>query len=164
MPESEDVYRQMSKGLNDMHEYIEQAPHRINTLCFVGGVLVILNGALNVLNIFGAFDNLIYYIVHVYEVGFGIVTCVSETHAEFAGGLHNAIEQTQKWMHEWAKGLTMLWGRGLFYIFQGALTLSASSLFSFGFIVGIYMMLMGAMCMSMHFKMQPKENYIMVNP
>lgn len=51
-------------------------------------------------------------------VFFGVVTMVTESDPSFIQ-VHETLTPLQKWMHEWAKGLTMLWGRGLFYVFQG---------------------------------------------
>ena len=44
---------------------------------------------------------------------------VTESDPSFITQLHDTLLPIQKWMYEWAKGLTMLWGRGLFYVFQG---------------------------------------------
>ena len=64
-------------------------------------------------------DEPIYYVVNAYMVFFGAVTMVTESDPSFITQLHDSLLPVQKWMHEWAKGLTMLWGRGLFYVFQG---------------------------------------------
>ena len=50
---------------------------------------------------------------------FGVVTMVTESDPSFATQWHDYLLPLQQWMNEWAKGLTMLWGRGLFYVFQG---------------------------------------------
>lgn len=65
------------------------------------------------------FDEPIYYVVNAYMVFFGAVTMVTESDPSFITQLHDTLLPIQKWMYEWAKGLTMLWGRGLFYVFQG---------------------------------------------
>eukprot|EP00747_Dinoflagellata_sp_TGD_P204393 gnl/TRDRNA2_/TRDRNA2_78065_c0_seq1.p1 gnl/TRDRNA2_/TRDRNA2_78065_c0~~gnl/TRDRNA2_/TRDRNA2_78065_c0_seq1.p1 ORF type:complete len:131 (+),score=24.00 gnl/TRDRNA2_/TRDRNA2_78065_c0_seq1:3-395(+) len=127
----------------------------------IGGIAILANGTLNVLNIFGAFEDLIYYMVHAYSFFFGVVTCISEANTEIAGSAHALVKPAQRWMHEWFKALTILCGRGLFYMFQGATTLMASSTFSFGFLVGVYMMVMGAMCVQLHFK-KPESRYIKI--
>ena len=65
------------------------------------------------------FDEPIYYVVNAYMVFFGAVTMITESDPSFITQLHDTLFPVQKWMYEWAKGLTMLWGRGLFYVFQG---------------------------------------------
>ncbi|CAK9083240.1 ATP-binding cassette sub-family B member 10 [Durusdinium trenchii] len=101
-----------------MQEYIEGAPHRIKVGCFAGGAAIVLNGFLSVIDVFDVFDEPIYYVVNAYMVFFGVVTMVTESDPSFIQ-VHETLTPLQKWMHEWAKGLTMLWGRGLFYVFQG---------------------------------------------
>eukprot|EP00933_Yihiella_yeosuensis_P065942 TRINITY_DN69966_c0_g1_i1.p1 TRINITY_DN69966_c0_g1~~TRINITY_DN69966_c0_g1_i1.p1 ORF type:complete len:173 (+),score=15.21 TRINITY_DN69966_c0_g1_i1:57-575(+) len=153
------------KHVSSMHEYIEQAPHRINIACFAGGAAVVLHGIFGVLNIFAVMDNTINYVVNFYMVLFGVVTCVTESHPELHPAMHDVLEKIQAWMHEWAKGLTLLWGRGLFYIFQGSLAMVSSGLISVGLIVGAYMIAMGAVCISMHFRNKgkvPNGDYIRI--
>jgi len=145
-------------------EYMEEAPHRVNVACFTGGVIVILNGLFGVLDIFDVFDHFIYYVVNAYMVFFGVVTCISEIHPDVTP-MHDHLQGIQVWMHDWAKGLTLLWGRGAFYIFQGLLILFSSTLISVGLVIGIYMLIMGAINIKLHFKRHPRavrEDYIRV--
>eukprot|EP00913_Durusdinium_trenchii_P014888 g13963.t1 len=100
--------------LSEKLEYIEGAPHRIKVGCFAGGAAIVLNGFLSVIDVFDVFDEPIYYVVNAYMVFFGVVTMVTESDPSFIQ-VHETLTPLQKWMHEWAKGLTMLWGRGLFY-------------------------------------------------
>eukprot|EP00928_Gymnodinium_smaydae_P057250 TRINITY_DN4051_c0_g1_i1.p1 TRINITY_DN4051_c0_g1~~TRINITY_DN4051_c0_g1_i1.p1 ORF type:complete len:193 (+),score=22.71 TRINITY_DN4051_c0_g1_i1:73-579(+) len=140
-----------SESLKELHNYIEQGPHRLNLICFIGGVAIILNGVFFLLDVTNI-EELMPYIVNGYQVFFGGVTCLSEIHPEFAFSFHDSLENLQAWMHTYAKGLTMLWGRGLFYVFQGSLVAAKSGLVSFGFVVGIYMVLAGLLCLFVHFR------------
>eukprot|EP00415_Alexandrium_ostenfeldii_P003865 UN3865 len=120
-------------------------------MCFMGGIAVVVNGIFGVLDVFDVFGDTLHYVVNAYQVFFGIVTCMTELDEDWCGPLHGWLHQRQKWMHEWALGLTLLWGRGLFYLFQGTLVLVASSLLSLGLIIGVYMMVAGALCINQHF-------------
>mmetsp|Transcript_57691 Transcript_57691/g.134970 ORF Transcript_57691/g.134970 Transcript_57691/m.134970 type:complete len:225 (+) Transcript_57691:71-745(+) len=166
-----DVTGEAIKHLGTLHEMIEQAPHRIKLMCFFGGVAVVFNGIFGVLNVFGAFNNFIFYIVNFYQVVFGIVTCISELHPGFLGQgdtMPDIVDFFQRELHLWAKGLTLLGGRGLFYIFQGSLVVVSSGMLSIGLIIGLYMFFVGCLCISLHFKKNPMradhpEDYVRVH-
>eukprot|EP00931_Biecheleriopsis_adriatica_P107200 TRINITY_DN81540_c0_g1_i1.p1 TRINITY_DN81540_c0_g1~~TRINITY_DN81540_c0_g1_i1.p1 ORF type:complete len:171 (+),score=32.70 TRINITY_DN81540_c0_g1_i1:58-570(+) len=155
---------EIAKSVSAFHDFVEEAPHRINVMCFAGGAAIVLNGFLGVLDVFDAFDDTIYYVVNAYMVFFGIVTCVTESHSGLSPELHEKFASTQEWMHEWAKGLTMLWGRGLFYVFQGTLCILSSSNLSLGVLIGAYLMVMGAVCINLHFRRRKEvpDDYIRI--
>ncbi|CAL1165702.1 unnamed protein product [Cladocopium goreaui] len=158
--------KEISDHFAKLQEYIEEAPHRIKVGCFAGGAAIVLNGLLSVIDIFDVLDEPIYYVVNAYMVFFGAVTMVTESDPSFITQLHDSLLPVQKWMHEWAKGLTMLWGRGLFYVFQGTLCTLCSSLLSFGLIIGVYMTVMGVLCLLIHYKrsrVQPPAEYIRIH-
>mmetsp|Transcript_21026 Transcript_21026/g.45523 ORF Transcript_21026/g.45523 Transcript_21026/m.45523 type:complete len:168 (-) Transcript_21026:18-521(-) len=141
-------------------EVIEEAPHLLHLMCQIGGLAVILNGILGVLDIFTIMSHAIYYVVNLYMVFFGVVTCITETHPENIPMVHENLKSTQIWMHEWAKGLTTLQGRGLFYIFQGCLAFVSSSTISLGMVIGVYMSVAGALCISMHLRQETRYSSI----
>mmetsp|Transcript_58709 Transcript_58709/g.109928 ORF Transcript_58709/g.109928 Transcript_58709/m.109928 type:complete len:172 (-) Transcript_58709:44-559(-) len=145
-----------SKSLRELtdklDEYVEKSPEAVNVACFLGGVAVIVNGILGVLDVFDVFDEPIYYLVNAYMVFFGAVTCITETRPTFAGQLHDVLQGVQRWMHEWCRGLTLIWGRGLFYIFQGTFCLLSSGLLSLGLLIGLYLMLVGLICLKEGYK------------
>eukprot|EP00929_Paragymnodinium_shiwhaense_P007598 TRINITY_DN111509_c0_g1_i1.p1 TRINITY_DN111509_c0_g1~~TRINITY_DN111509_c0_g1_i1.p1 ORF type:complete len:188 (-),score=43.30 TRINITY_DN111509_c0_g1_i1:187-750(-) len=142
--------------LDVFNKYIDEDNSRLNVLCFIGGAALVLNGAFGVLDVFDAMSEPIYYTVNAYQVFFGLVTCMSELHPKFVGAnAHSVLQHWQDWMHEWALGLTELWGRGLFYLFQGSLAVMSSSLLSLGTAAGVYMMFLGLICVSQHWKKAP---------
>lgn len=152
-------------SFRELHEAIQQAPHYLNLMCQIGGCAVVLNGLFSVLDVFEAFSHTIFYIVNGYLVFFGIVTIITESHPDNWPPLYGMLHSIQEWMHEWAMGLTMLIGRGLFYIFQGSLIILSSSLLSLGLFVGLYMMLVGSICVFQHWqevRSGPREDYIRV--
>jgi len=140
---------------NNLLEYIEEAPRRLSYMCMFGGLAISLNGAFEVLNVFDVFDSTVRYLVHCYMVFFGLVTCITELHADATPQLYENFRTTQKWMHDWALGLTTLWGRGLFHIFQGSLAIAASSSLGLGIVTGCYMLVMGFIYLYLHFKGAP---------
>lgn len=142
-------------SMNDITNFIEQAPGRINAMCFGGGAAVVLVGLLTIINVFNAMSHTLYYVVNTYQVFFGVVTCLTELHPAFAGRWHDQLQHWQAWMHEWAKGLTLLWGRGLFYIFQGLLCCVSCFSWLVGIALGMYMLAMGGLCIQQHFKKHP---------
>ena len=137
---------------DELDDYIERGPHRLNVLCFVGGAAIVLNGIFSVLDVFNVFGSPVYYVVNLYMVFFGAVTCVTEARPTFAAQLHDTVQGVQRWMHEWAKGLTLIWGRGLFYIFQGTFCVLSSSLLSLGILIGAYMLVIGLVCLKVGYK------------
>ena len=145
---------------DDLDEYIERAPYRLNVLCFVGGAAIVVNGIFGVLDVFDVFQQPIYYVVNAYMVFFGAVTCITEVRATFASQLHDTVQGVQRWMHEWAKGLTLIWGRGLFYVFQGSFCILSSSVLSLGLLIGAYMTVIGLLCLKVGYK----KNYGSTSP
>ncbi|CAE7941276.1 Abcb10 [Symbiodinium necroappetens] len=145
-----------SKSIKDLadelDDYVERGPHRLNVLCFVGGAAIVLNGIFSVVDVFNVLSEPVYYVVNAYMVFFGAVTCITEARPTFAAQLHDTVQGVQRWMHEWAKGLTLLWGRGLFYIFQGAFCLLSSGLLSLGLIIGAYMLVIGLLCLKVGYR------------
>merc|ERR1711948_134323 len=139
----------------------------VHLVCQLGGLAVVLNGVVGVLDIFDVFDHAIYYIMNCYAVFFGVVTCITESHPQNnPASIYETFKGLQEWMHEWAKGLTMLVGRGLFYIFQGVLAIVSSGYISLGILIGVYMIVVGIVCISVHIKdsYACRQDYIRVDP
>jgi len=141
-----------SSMTQDFLEYVEEAPKRLSLFCFLGGLGLILNSIFELLDIFEIFDDTIYYVVHAYLVFFGLVTCITELHADVTPDLYQTLLPVQKSMHEWAKGLTTLWGRGAFHLFCGLLSTLSSGSLHLGVVVGVYMMAMGCAYLYLHFR------------
>lgn len=135
---------------NFVHD--EEAPWRVNIIGLVAGVLVILNGFFELINVYNAMGEPIAYLVNFYQVFFGIVTVILELKPEYAGGVHAALKNIQDFIHEWALGLQLYWGKAAFYILQGLLTLLSSGFFSFGSAVGAFMTLVGVVNLQLFWK------------
>merc|ERR1712217_295474 len=166
-----DLVRAASGAAKSIHAFIEEAPHRANQLCILGGLLVMINGVFGLLNI-GTLDSTpMVYIVNAYLIFFGLVTVASEVKPDFAPMAHQHLESWQEWLYEWSMGLKELWGRGLFYLFQGTLTvLSCRSLFPLGSIAGPGMMILGVYFLCLYKDERrtvevpiPQDDYIRLN-
>merc|ERR1711957_649803 len=100
---------------------------------------------------------------------FGFVAFCVEAHPDNnPGAVYDNLRGLQGWMHDWAKGLTTFLGRGLFYIFQGCVTIASSKMLSLGLVVGVYMIVAGTSCLALHVKHhahrreEPSMDYIAV--
>eukprot|EP00443_Scrippsiella_acuminata_P131627 CAMPEP_0115577120 /NCGR_PEP_ID=MMETSP0272-20121206/2908_1 /TAXON_ID=71861 /ORGANISM="Scrippsiella trochoidea, Strain CCMP3099" /LENGTH=341 /DNA_ID=CAMNT_0003011921 /DNA_START=46 /DNA_END=1072 /DNA_ORIENTATION=- len=146
----------------DFLDYVEEAPRRLSLMCFLGGLAIMVNGLLGVLDVFQVFDHMIYYVVNLYQVFFGLVTCITELHPDVSPDMYASFFKLQKFMHEWAKGLTTLWGRGLFHLFQGTLAMLSSG--DLGVLIGLYMMVIRVHLAALQAARAraPQEDYIQI--
>lgn len=137
--------------------FIDEAPERANQLCIAGGLLIMLKSFFGLLAFWDLARSPMVYVVNAYLMFFGFVTVVAEVQPDFAPMAHEKVERIQAWMYEWSLGLKELWGRGLFYIFQGTLALlSCTSLFSLGIVVGPGMMALGIYFLYLYQQCHPR--------
>jgi len=141
---------------DQMKNYIEQGREGIRVFCFVGGVAISLYSFMAVLNVFGILGSTLHYLVQVYQLLFGLMTCVLEADPAWLDKF-DKLANAQAWVQEHMKVLTYLWGRGVFYLFQGSLAYLASSTFTLGFFAGAWMVLCGILCIAQHRGTSPKE-------
>jgi len=135
--------RKLNDALDKFETYVQQGPEGIRFLSFIGGLLVFLYGVACSLNIFGILGNPVYYLICASQVIFGFTAMVLEASPSLTT-TYVSIERLQRIFHDYAKFLTLLWGRGCFYIYIGAHIMYLSSLISLGTVLGIYMLIMGA--------------------
>eukprot|EP00927_Polykrikos_kofoidii_P078501 TRINITY_DN75317_c0_g1_i1.p1 TRINITY_DN75317_c0_g1~~TRINITY_DN75317_c0_g1_i1.p1 ORF type:complete len:186 (+),score=23.62 TRINITY_DN75317_c0_g1_i1:58-615(+) len=149
-------FRLLAANANQkLHDYIDEEPHRLNFLSCIGGVGCVLVGLYQ----FAQATEVIEYVVTLYQVLFGIVTFLAELHPRFTGPLHGFLEEWQTWIHDWAMGLTLLWGRGLFYIFQGSLAgINANTILSPGTFASFFMCILGLVCFYRHWRSHPEAS------
>mmetsp|Transcript_10710 Transcript_10710/g.28472 ORF Transcript_10710/g.28472 Transcript_10710/m.28472 type:complete len:194 (+) Transcript_10710:94-675(+) len=126
--------------------YIQRGPQGMSWLCFVGGMTTFAFGLLGFIDIFEAVFEPLYYLVNFYQMLFGLATCILEAPVEWVGASAQ-ISQAQKFLLEYAKFLTTFGGRGLFYLFQGSLSISLTGV-SLQFLLGCYMFFVGALCIA----------------
>ncbi|CBZ50812.1 conserved hypothetical protein [Neospora caninum Liverpool] len=124
---------------------VGEGPKPLRALCFVGGVGLIAVTVLQIMNIFSMVGNPASYILQFFLMMFGVAICVVE-----AKDLEQ-LERLQPFFATWFKFLTVPLGKGLFYILVGAICLSLWTSNFFLLFVGGYMVLMGIMCVMIHF-------------
>lgn len=135
--------------------YVQKGPDGIGWLCFVGGGLTTLFGVLGIFNFFAALLEPIDYVIHVYEMVFGLVTCVLEAPADWVEQ-NQKLRRAQQFIEEFARFLTTLGGRGLFYLFQGSLTYSTEAV-SVTTALSLYMCFCGVVCIGMQYGFVPGD-------
>lgn len=121
---------------------IKYPTESIRNLCLLGGAASMLSSLLGVVDIFGLASP-IHYICNFYLLVFGATSVILEYGAASADRL-GVIPMVDTYF----KALTFVWGRGLFYIFQGTLTLA--SLTVLNMIVGFYLCMIGCFCLAHH--------------
>lgn len=136
-------------------DYVERGPEGVSWLCFVGGLLTTAFGILGVISILGAVTAPIQYLVNIYIMLMGVVTCLIEAPVSMVTEGSTPM-RWQKWCHHYFKFLTNLAGRGVFYLFQGSLPLSfeGEGLATF---LAWYMFGLGILCIIMHYKIIPEH-------
>eukprot|EP00811_Abedinium_folium_P012081 NODE_21197_length_764_cov_10.383046.p2 GENE.NODE_21197_length_764_cov_10.383046~~NODE_21197_length_764_cov_10.383046.p2 ORF type:complete len:180 (-),score=48.83 NODE_21197_length_764_cov_10.383046:89-628(-) len=129
---------------------IDQTPGCLEVICFIAGILVILNGLEGIFNIPDVIDHFTNYVVNIYQVIFGVTTCAIELHEKHCG---TRFDHLKHWVHNWAKGLETHVGRGLFYIFQGNLALMGEGLgVGGGTVIGVFLILLGFIRILTHYR------------
>ncbi|KEP61665.1 UNVERIFIED_CONTAM: hypothetical protein HHA_267300 [Hammondia hammondi] len=127
---------------------VKEGPKPLRALCFVGGLVLIAVTVLQIMNIFSVVGNPASYILQLFVMMFGVAICVIEA-KDF-----EQLERLQPLFVTWFKFLTVPLGKGLFYILVGAICVSLWSSNFLLLFVGGYMVLMGIMCVMVHFGMR----------
>jgi len=118
------------KGLDAFKTYVQAGPAGIQILCFFCGVTTTVIGILNMINIFRILFAPFEFILSFYTFLFGVVTICIEADADrmeqiaFFNIIAPRVLSGQQWLHINAKFLTLLAGRGLFYMMIGLVMLA----------------------------------------
>lgn len=133
---------------------IEQGPAGVRVLAFIAGLASCANAVfVIVLSPFAFVSN----VTHVYQIAFALTTMLFEAKPEWierVGGLNSY----QDMVIDKAKFLSEVFGRGIFYCFQGILWLYFSSITELSsFAVGLFFGFIGFLHICMHFGIMPQE-------
>merc|ERR1719152_905673 len=90
----------------------------------------------------------IHYVINVYLLFFAAVGCILEG-PEATIEKFPVVQKAQGFVHEFAKFLTELWGRGVFYVFQASLAMCHTNILFF--IIGLYMLVIGGLTIMSQF-------------
>lgn len=138
-----------------MHQYIQGGPAGVSVLCFLSGCATAVIGFLNIINIFGALTSPFTYLLNSYLCVFGVVTFLLEVDVDrmkAVPGMGAFSEQIMKYhdfVCDYCKFLTLLKGRGLFYVFIGSFAITQMSLLLIA--VGLANLFCGVVCVLMGF-------------
>eukprot|EP00397_Hematodinium_sp_SG-2012_P037079 GEMP01040125.1.p1 GENE.GEMP01040125.1~~GEMP01040125.1.p1 ORF type:complete len:218 (+),score=29.61 GEMP01040125.1:158-811(+) len=132
----------VSTVLDNFELYVQQGPDGVRFLSFLGGILVTVYGIACAISVLDIFSNPVGYIVGSSQVLFGFVTVVLEASPSIIAS-YSTVESLQRTFNDYAKFLTLLWGRGFFYVYIGSHIIYLSGIFSLGGALGLYMCLMG---------------------
>lgn len=152
-----------SVAVSELRKYVQEGPAGISVLCFMGGLVTAFIGALGLLNIMSGITSPFTYVLNAYLTMFGIVTFLLEADMEsfknlkVLGKLAPFCEQYQVEVFKRAQFLTELKGRGFFYVFIGSLAIT-QCFFCLLFLVGVWNLLMGVLCLLMSFGINPAEH------
>ena len=137
-----------TSGADGIPMRIRYPSETVRNMCLIAGFASMVSSLFGVINLFNLASP-IHYICNFYLLIFGAVSVI----LEYGAGSMDRLGVIPAVDTYW-KGLTQVWGRGLFYIFQGTLTLSSLSLVNM--VVGAYLSLVGLMCLAHHLGMGPR--------
>jgi len=146
-----------------VHDYIKRGPQGVGWLCFVGGTTSFIFGFLGLFNVFSIILDPLVYLINIYQMGMGLMTCILEAPEEWVQK-HERLEHAQKFVHDYMKFLTTFGGRGLFYLFQGSLAMSMTGVGMMALLLGLYMMGMGFLCVGMQYGYHPDLTFMQPAP
>eukprot|EP00425_Heterocapsa_triquetra_P016434 CAMPEP_0195156164 /NCGR_PEP_ID=MMETSP0448-20130528/184526_1 /TAXON_ID=66468 /ORGANISM="Heterocapsa triquestra, Strain CCMP 448" /LENGTH=227 /DNA_ID=CAMNT_0040194955 /DNA_START=82 /DNA_END=765 /DNA_ORIENTATION=+ len=159
-----------AQAMHHFRNHVQEGPAGISILCFFGGLMTAVVGALGFMGSFvGFFADPFHFLLNAYLALFGAVTVLLEADIEqvrqlrILGHLAPVLEGYQMKVEKKLQFLTELWGRGFFYLFIGSLAVT-QCFFCFRFLVGLWNVVMGALCIMMSFGMNPADHMIVSPP
>jgi len=139
--------QKFTSALDAFEMYVQQGPDGIRFLSFIGGLVVSFYGLTCAIGIGEIFSNPVAYIAGAAQLGFGLMIVVLEASPSLLAS-YQKLATMQRLCHDYCKFLTLLWGRGIFYLYVGAHIILLSHVLSIGGFLGAYMLLMGVFYLS----------------
>eukprot|EP00923_Selenidium_pygospionis_P043565 GHVN01075178.1.p1 GENE.GHVN01075178.1~~GHVN01075178.1.p1 ORF type:complete len:176 (-),score=21.48 GHVN01075178.1:280-807(-) len=134
------------RGIKDTLE----GPKSLRMLCFIGGCLWFGFGLLSLINIFKILFKPLQFVIEMYITLMGLAVVV----VEFKGfGIIERLgwaRKCQDWFLKWMPFLSVMLGKGIFYIVGGGLGISLWFDNLFVFASSIYMMGLGLLLCFLH--------------
>merc|ERR1711972_181963 len=125
-----------AKAGDKLLNQIEQGPAGVRVLAFLGSLASAINAVMSLINVFSVFGHLILYMVSLYQFIFSLTTIIFEAPPETVQKIQQTcpflkVDTYQAMLLENAKFMSLVGGRGMFYIFQGTLWLALASFTEF---------------------------------
>jgi hypothetical protein len=147
-------------AISELGKYVREGPAGVSILCFLGGIVTFAVGFCGCLNVFSIIGRPFSYVLHLYLTGFGLVSILLEADIDaiskmkVIGKIAPLMGKYQEVIFNRASFLTEQIGRGLFYFFIGSLAIT-QCLVCVLFLVGLWNVLMGAICILMSCGVNP---------
>jgi hypothetical protein len=138
-------------GLHAFNAKVQKGPAGVTLLAFGGGAALTFIGIWTFFTIvsIGITD----WLINCFQILFGIFMMLIEAQGDWLDRLSPKAVEFQAKLGEYAKFLTLLLGRGIFYIFLGSLTMTtglSEPLDVMETLIGVYVMFIGIICIGMH--------------
>lgn len=152
-----------AQAVEELKKYVQEGPAGISVLCFMGGIATTVVGIFGLLSVTDGLTNPFHYVLNAYLTVFGVVTFLLEAdfqslkNLRVLGRLAPWVERYQMEVFNRANFLTELKGRGFFYLFIGTLAVT-QCLVCLLFLVGMWNLLMGVLCLLMSFGINPADH------
>jgi len=146
-------------GVAELGAYIEKGNDGMAVLAFIGQLLIVVAAVVGCLSVGDLLFNPIHYCLTVYLLIFALTGMLLE-------GPQDKIEKVpqflkaQELIFEYAKFLTELLGRGIFYVFEASLLFCHNS--PIYWIVGLYMTIVGGLTIGMFFSPEKTKKAVKV--
>lgn len=129
-----------------------EGPGVLRAFCLLGGFATVVLTCLNAVDILRLVFDPSAYALNLCLLGLGVLIMAVEVKGFF--------EPLNHFFLEWCKCLTVPLGKGILYVFTGLFLVSQSFglLLSPPALIGIYEIIMGSLCLCMHFGSAPRTS------
>jgi len=152
------------KGVDAFKAYVQAGPGGIQVLCFLCGCCTTVVGAFNLLSFFNIIFAPFDFILSLYTFIFGVITICVEADPDameqipVLNFIAPRVLSAQQWLNVNAKFLTLLAGRGLFYIMIGLVMIAQCLVCPFA-VAGFTNIGLGVLSLLMYLGYQPDLDF-----